>query len=94
MRATTGDSAVSVLTKAVDLVKLPILTQVELTDADNLINSYIDSGKEKGAVVLCQTTPEGDPAVSSLVFAVATGNQPTDPWNLTGAGLVVTPVSA
>lgn len=87
MRATTGDSAKSINTRAVSLTNIALITQAQLASATNPINVNAYSEKQKGAVVCVTMTTGG-----AVALAIATGNKPTDPWNIIG-DTAATPVT-
>ena len=87
MRTTTGDSAVSVNTRAVSLTNIALVTQAQLASATNPINVNVQSQKQKGSVVCVTMTTGG-----AVALAIATGNKPTDPWNIIG-DTAATPVT-
>lgn len=79
MRPTTGDSSKSTNTKAVALTEVPLVTQAQLKDINDLINSNVDSQKQTGAVVAVRMTTGG-----AVALAVAQGTKPADPWTILG----------
>lgn len=79
MRATTGDSAKSINTKAVSLTNLAIVTQVQLATAAGMININQYSQKQAGSVVGVTMTTGG-----ALAIAVAQGSDPTSKWTILG----------
>lgn len=73
MRATTGDSPVSVQTKSVSLAPVAIVTLAQSADPTDPINIYALSGKEAGTVI---TIKDG----TSYYLAMAQGSAPDDAW--------------
>lgn len=63
----------------------PIVPEAYLLDEDHPINDRALSGKQEGALVICERT-NGD-----LVYAMARGDQPTDGWDVTSVASKVTP---
>lgn len=76
MRATTGDSPVSVQTKSVSLAPVAIVTLAQSADPEDPINIYALSGKEAGTVI---TIKDG----TSYYLAMAQGSAPDDAWEKT-----------
>lgn len=64
----------------------PIVPQAYLADSAHPINNTALSGKQKGALVLCQLTATG-----KLVYAFARGSAPTDLWDIATSGTDATP---
>lgn len=64
----------------------PIVPQAFLADSAHPINDTKLSGKQKGALVLCQLSSGG-----KLVYAFARGPLPTDLWDIATSGTDVTP---
>lgn len=64
----------------------PIVPQAFLSDVEHPINNAALSGKQKGALVLCQLASNG-----KLVYAFARGSAPADMWDLAASGTDVTP---
>lgn len=65
-------------------VPFPVVLGVDLVDIGNAINYHEDSGKSRGTVVLVH---EG----AVLVYAIASGGKPSDPWVLS-SGVSITPI--
>lgn len=63
----------------------PVVPEAALRDNSHLINDAKVSGKQEGALVICERF-NGD-----LVYAIARGILPTDGWDLATAGSKVTP---
>lgn len=63
----------------------PIVTEAYLLDQAHPINDKALSGKQEGALVICERTT-GD-----LVYALARGDKPTDGWDITSVASKVTP---
>lgn len=63
----------------------PIVPQSVLADSGHDINDAVKSGKQKGALVICQLTS------GNLVYAAARGPLPTDKWDLATSGSDATP---
>lgn len=64
----------------------PIVPQAFLADSSHPINDTKLSGKQKGALVLCQLSATG-----KLVYAFARGPLSTDAWDTATSGTDVTP---
>lgn len=63
----------------------PIVPEAYLLDQAHPINDKALSGKQEGALVICERTT-GD-----LVYALARGDKPTDGWDITSVASKVTP---
>lgn len=63
----------------------PIVPEASLLNQDHPINDRALSGKQEGALVICEMA-NGD-----LVYALARGDQPTDGWDVTSVASKVNP---
>lgn len=81
-----GDSQPASVKADAMALPMPLVTQVDVADADASINSKLLSGKVKGACAIMEETTGG-----ALVIIVAEGEETTSDWRRQDNKVVITP---